>query len=99
MGEIALIMEDGDKIQKYFEPISFCRESSFCKEPMFETKAQIFKFKKELKLPKKPNRKWEPSILKGDEIEETMEDDVENNSDEGEEDVEEANDTETKSEL
>jgi len=99
--EIALMMEDGDKIEKYFEPISFCREGlgNVCNEAMFETKEKIYKFKKELKLPKKPNRKWEPPILKGDEIDEIMEDDVENNSEEGEEDAEEANDTETKSEL
>merc|ERR1712087_549210 len=77
--ELSKVMTEEDKIENHFEPLSFCREGKLCKEAMFDTKPQIFKFKKELKLPKKPKRKWEPATLT--DYEEQMEDDDVENSD------------------
>merc|ERR1712187_505307 len=57
--ELSKIMKEGDKIVDFFEPLSFCRdERAKCKEAMFDKEPKIFKFKKELKLPTKPKRKW-----------------------------------------
>ena len=91
--EISQIMKEGDKIEDYFEPLAFCKEGKVCKEAMFDIEPKIFKFKKELKLPTKPKRKWEPPTLT--DYEEQMEDDVEDTSDE--DNNEESNDK--KSEL
>merc|ERR1712187_239173 len=99
--EIALIMKEGDKLEEHFEPISFCREGNVCKEAMFATNVALVKFKRELKMPKKPKRKWEPPVLT--DYDEQMEDDVEGEEaeDSEKEESEEtaANDKSEKSEL
>ena len=78
--ELSKLMQEGDKIEDHFEPLSFCREGKICKEAMFDITPKIFKFKKELKLPKKPKRKWEPAVLT--DYEEQTEEDTEESNDE-----------------
>merc|ERR1712190_180582 len=53
-------MKEGDKLEDHLKPISFCLEDGICKEKMFDTTPKIFKFKKDLKIPKKPKRTFVP---------------------------------------
>eukprot|EP00484_Ammonia_sp_Unknown_P019255 CAMPEP_0197038346 /NCGR_PEP_ID=MMETSP1384-20130603/15298_1 /TAXON_ID=29189 /ORGANISM="Ammonia sp." /LENGTH=370 /DNA_ID=CAMNT_0042468763 /DNA_START=28 /DNA_END=1140 /DNA_ORIENTATION=- len=103
---ISRVMQDGDSLTEYLKPYQFCLEDKkLCKEAMFERKPKIFKFKKQLNLPKKPERVWEPpkptsqQMQEGADYEEQMEDDddVEGKPDNDEND--EAKEQDTKSEL
>jgi len=70
-------MKEGDKLEDHLEPISFCLEDGLCKEKMFETKPKIFKFKKDLKIPKKPHRTFVPvQEQMQEDYEEEMEEDL-----------------------